>query len=234
MSILVPDLRDQLPRRSITSPLNWQRTGAAFVSAGAVLLAGLVIALSLDVGPQARHMGYHILAMNIIAPLVAGIAVGWRGDIRDTKASWLWIATITQIAAVWLSHAPSAQAAAMASLGFQLAMHGMLLATAIWFWASVLSLSDAQRWQALPALLLTGKLVCLLAVLLIFAPRELYDAHHHHAVRTLDDQHLAGLLMVVACPLSYLVAAFVIVVQLLKNARQESSVSVGQSAHGAG
>lgn len=229
MSILVPDLHDQVPRRSISSPLNWQRAGAALMSSGAVLLVGTLIALSLDLGWQARHMGYHIFAMNIIAPVVAGIAVGWRVNARDTKTSSLWIATITQIAAVWLSHTPSAQSAAMASHGFQLVMHAMLLATAVWFWVSVLSLPDVKRWQALPALLLTGKLVCLLAALLIFAPRQLYAAHHQHAARALDDQHLAGLLMVVACPLSYLVAAFVIVVQLLKAARQAD-----RSAHGVG
>ena len=33
----------------------------------------------------------------------------------------------------------------------------------------------------LPALLLTGKLVCLLAALLVFAPRALYGAGHAHA-----------------------------------------------------
>ena len=42
--------------------------------------------------------------------------------------------------------------------------------------------------------------------LLIFAPRTLYHL-------ALDDQQLAGLLMITVCPLSYLVAAVVLAVQ---------------------
>ena len=79
----------------------------------------------------------------------------------------------------------------------------------------LLSLPDARRWHAIPALLLTGKLVCLLAVLLVFAPRALYGTAHAHGVSALDDQHLAGLLMIAACPLSYLVAAIMITVALV-------------------
>jgi putative membrane protein len=59
------------------------------------------------------------------------------------------------------------------------------------------------------ALLLTGKLTCLLAVLLVFAPRALYP----HAA--LADQQFAGLLMLAACPLSYLGAALVITLRIV-------------------
>ena len=99
----------------------------------------------------------------------------------------------------------------------QLAIHGVLLIAAMLFWLSLLSLPEPRRWHALPALLLTGKLVCLLAALLVFAPRALYGASHQHAalMQPLDDQQLAGLLMIAACPLSYLVAAVVITVQLI-------------------
>ena len=215
-------------------PLMWRKAGAALTSAGAVFLIGAIIVLSCDSGPQARHMGLHILAMNVVAPAVAGIFVAhWRR--RDTKPSWLWIATVAQIAVVWISHAPPVQTAAMAFPGIQLAAHGLLLASALSFWMLLLSLPDSRRWHALPALLLTGKLVCLLAALLVFAPRALYGAGHGHSpgIPPLDDQHLAGLLMMAACPLSYLVAAVVITAQLLDRGDAVDTALLRQPAHGA-
>jgi putative membrane protein len=211
----------------------WRKAGAALTSAGAVILLGSIIVLSGDLGPQARHMGWHILAMNVVAPVAAGMLVA-RPQAADAKPSWLWIATIAQVAVIWIAHAPSVQTAAMAFPGIQLAMHGVLLAAAFSFWMLLLCLPDARRWHALPALLLTGKLVCLLAALLVFAPRALYGTDHAHGPLThpLDDQHLAGLLMIAACPLSYLVAAVVIAVQLLSRDYKAGAALLQQPAHG--
>lgn len=211
------------------------RNGAALTSAGAVLVVGMIAALSADFGPQAHHMGLHILAMNIVAPVVAAMIVThWR--VRDARPSWLWIATVAQIAAVWISHAPPVQAAAMSLPAVQFATHGLLLVAALAFWTLLLSLPDARRWHAIPALLLTGKLVCLLAALLVFAPRALYGAGHQHGapLQPLDDQQLAGLLMIAACPLSYLVAAIVITVQLINRNQAPDAALLRPSAHGAG
>jgi putative membrane protein len=124
----------------------------------------------------------------------------------------------------------------MAFPGIQLAMHGVLLAAAFSFWMLLLCLPDARRWHALPALLLTGKLVCLLAALMVFAPRALYGTGHAPGPLThpLDDQHLAGLLMIAGCPLSYLVAAVVITVQLLNRGHAADAASLRQPAHGTG
>jgi putative membrane protein len=215
--------------------LTWPKASAALISAGAVCLIGTAIVLSCDLGPQARHMGLHILAMNVVAPVIAGI-VAARSRKSEAKPSWLWISTIAQIAAVWIMHAPPVQAAAMAFPGIQFAMHGLLLASALSFWMLLLSLPVAPRWHALPALLLTGKLVCLLAALLVFAPRALYGASHQHGriMPSLDDQQLAGLLMIAACPLSYLVAAVVITVQLLNPDRATGATFLRQPAQSAG
>ncbi len=64
------------------------------------------------------------------------------------------------------------------------------------------------------ALLVSGKLACLLGVLFVFAPRPLlaHAGHFVHA-QVLADQHLAGLLMIAACPLSYVLTAVVLAVQ---------------------
>lgn len=215
-------------------PMMWRKASAALMSAGAVFLIGSVVGLFCHYGPQARHMGLHILAMNVVAPAVAGIFVACRQG-RDAKPYWLWIATGAQIVALWVSHAPPVQTAAMAFPGIQLATHGLLLATALSFWVLLLSLPESRRWHALPALLLSGKLVCLLAALLVFAPRALYGAGHGHGpfISSLDDQHLAGLIMLAACPLSYLVAAVVIATQLLSPGHAAESALSRQPAHGA-
>ena len=216
-------------------PLMWSKAGAALISACVLFLIGAIVVVSADFGPQARHMGSHILAMNVVAPVVAGFVVA-HGQGHRSKPSWLWVATVAQIAAVWISHAPSVQTAAMALPGVQIATHGFLLAAALSFWVLLLSLPDTRRWHAIPALLLTGKLVCLLAALLVFAPRALYGTGHGNGafVHPLDDQHLAGLLMIAACPLSYLVAAVVITIQLLNRGHAAEAALLRRPAHGAG
>lgn len=186
----------------------------ALVASGTCVLAvGTVLAGLLDFGPHARHMAAHILAMNVVAPVLAVIALARRKGLPG-GASLLWLATVVQIAMLWVWHAPIAQNLVLHSSGAMIVAHLALLLAATAFWAFLLSLQGSSRWQAIPALLLTGKLVCLLAVLLVFAPRAIYDSANH-AAHGLGDQHLAGLLMLAACPLSYLVAAVVITVDLI-------------------
>lgn len=204
--------------------------GAAVISASAVLIAGVIIGLFHDLGPQARHMGMHILSMNVIAPLLAALVIARRQHYGSQPAHF-WIVTLAQIAAVWMMHAPTIQAAAIDRPGLQFAIHGFLFLVALWFWTTLLSLPQARRWHAIPALLLSGKLVCLLAALLVFAPRTLYGTVQARgaAAHALDDQHLAGLLMIAACPLSYLVAAIIITVQLVSRVRDADTIALRPS-----
>ena len=187
-------------------------TSVASASAGAVLVIGAIIALSHELGPQARHMALHIATMNIAAPLLAALIVA-RTALPDAQPRWLWLAALIQVVALWAAHAPAIQHHAMVT-DVQLATHGILMLSAVAFWTLLLALPHARRWHAIPPLLLTGKLVCLLAVLLVFAPRALYG--HDHGGAALADQQLAGLLMIAACPLSYLVAATVLTVTLVR------------------
>src|SRR5690606_17201760 len=120
-----------------------------------------------------------------------------------------------QIGALWGWHAPGVFERAMEEPWLTAAMHGSLFAVALFFWLCVLGIDGHERWKSIVALLATGKLFCLFGVLLIFAPRSLYDlqlAHFGHAQATssIVDQQLAGLLMVAACPLTYIVAGVVI------------------------
>jgi putative membrane protein len=186
---------------------------ALVASSTCILAVGTLLAGFLEFGPHARHMAAHILAMNVAAPVLAAITlVRWKR--QRGSVSLLWFATFVQIAMLWVWHAPIAQKLILHTPGAMIAAHAALLLAATAFCGSLLCLTGSSRWHAIPALLLTGKLVCLLAALLVFAPRALYGSADH-AAHGLGDQHLAGLLMLAACPLSYLVAAVFITVHLI-------------------
>ena len=189
------------------------RNMPAIVSAGTVLAVGAVLVGGRDPGPLSLHMSAHILAMNVAAPTLAALLVTRS---RSFSPAWLWAAALVQLAALWGAHLPSVHSAAAASDLLQVGMRGILLLASLAFWSAVLALPDARRWHAIAALLLSGKIVCFLAVLLVFAPRALYGNHVHAPdIPALADQQLAGLLMIAACPLSYLLAAIIITVQLI-------------------
>jgi putative membrane protein len=189
---------------------------AALVSAGAVLLAGAPLALIHEFGHLSQHMALHILSMNVAAPIAAALIVG-LGAPRPVGPRLLWAVAAAQILALWFLHTPRFHAMAVHGQAIAMAVHGLLACLALAFWIVLLSLGPRQRWHAPAALLLTGKLACLLAAFLIFSPRLLYSAleHAHGTHISLSDQQLAGLLMIVACPLSYLIAAVLITLELI-------------------
>jgi putative membrane protein len=82
-----------------------------------------------------------------------------------------------------------------------------LFVVALLFWLAVIDRARRSALQPILALLLTGKLACLLGALLVFAPRVLYPDHHVGSdpmlASGMADQQLAGLIMIAACPLSY-------------------------------
>ena len=99
-----------------------------------------------------------------------------------------------------------------------IAMHMSLAISAVLFWIAVIGNAREHAFRSVFALLITGKLYCLYGVLLIFASRELFHAmdHGHHAISQ-SDQQLAGLIMVSACPLTYVAAAVAIIAIWLKD-----------------
>jgi putative membrane protein len=189
-------------------------TVAAIASAVMVLFAGIPLTLIHEVGHLSQHMALHILSMNIAAPLAAAAFVR-RGPARPITAKYLWMLAATQMLVLWFVHTPRFHAIAAHDVALALVTHALLGVLAFGFWVALLRLGPPQRWHAPAALLLTGKLACLLAALLIFSPRLLYAAHAHGAATGLDDQQLAGLLMIVACPLSYLGAAVLLTLALI-------------------
>lgn len=159
-----------------------------------------------------QHMISHIVAMNIVAPAVAlGMQ---RGDLLVIRylSKGLTPALILQLCLLWGWHIPDVLAAAHGSHVLMTLMHASLFISAFWFWAATFAKAHTQGWHSLSALLVTGKLFCLLGVLLTFAPRPLYlgIGVSIESSAMLADQQMAGLLMLVACPLTYVLAAIVI------------------------
>ena len=174
-----------------------------------VLASALTVAAALSLllpiitlGDVSSHMVAHILVMSVAAPLltVLGSLLSPR---RGASTRQLWAATTGQIVLLWAWHLPSAHHFAAATILGTMVMHASLLGAAILFWDALIRLQWSQQWHGILALLVTGKLACLLAGLLVFATRPLF---YHAGAAPLDDQQLAGLLMIVACPASYVLA----------------------------
>ena len=180
------------------------------------------------------HMAQHLVLLNIAAPLLAlgapgatllaAISPGWRCAIGTTmfgprwRTAWRWltavsVATVLQQVALWSWHAPPAIALSLQSDAVHALMHVSLLAAAFLFWATVLR--SVRRYGAsVAALLITAKLCTLLGALLIFARSVAYPAYAGRAAAwgfsPLEDQQLAGLLMMPAGGIVYVVAAVII------------------------
>jgi putative membrane protein len=170
-------------------------------------------------GHLSMQMLVHILLMNAVAPVIALAASGSVWGASPRLRSLLFPATVAQLAVLWAWHAPPVLDAVMQSNALHLAMQASLLLVALWFWKAVFYAREDRRWRAILALLVTSKVFCLLGVLLVFAPRALYlGAAEHGAAQSasiLGDQQLAGLLMLVACPVTYLIAGTVIAARWL-------------------
>ncbi|MCA1490327.1 cytochrome c oxidase assembly protein [Ensifer sp. NBAIM29] len=168
-------------------------------------------------GPLASHMVMHILLMNLLAPLAAMSACAFWQQGREPAGGALAFATAAQLLSLWLWHAPPLLTRALASAPLHLLMYGSLLLTAFLFWWVVLRFRGNHSWKPILSLLVTSKLYCVLGVLFLFAPRVLFTgiagdpgtgAPTPEAV--LADQQLAGLLMLTACPATYILGGIVL------------------------
>ncbi|MGJ0484564.1 MAG: cytochrome c oxidase assembly protein [Methylomicrobium sp.] len=184
-----------------------------FVELAAVsVLAFLAFCYGEIAGLFSRHMIIHIILMTIAAPVLASLlqksaySVTPLISIRSLAAS-----TILQMALFFAWHSPPGWAAI--GQGNDAIMQATLFFSALWFWLTVFTQASRHLWRTVAALLLTGKLFCLIAVLLTFAPRVLHGAVASGLASADDlaDQQLAGLLMISVCPLTYVLAAIVLI-----------------------
>jgi len=196
------------------------RDNSGAVLAGALAVPGAIlfaVAMS-EPGPLSWHMGLHIAAMNVVAPSLAVMLSRYGRSPARGRPGAIWCFALAQLAVLWVAHSPSVHHHLHPVAAGFILLHVLLFTVALAFWMSVAA-AVAHRWQAMLALLISGKFACLLGVLLVFAPRLLFGAHAEHATPTatsLSDQQLAGLLMITACPLSYVLPAVVLAVQAVK------------------
>jgi putative membrane protein len=190
----------------------------------AVILTLVFVAPANASAPLSAHMGSHIALMNFLAPLIALAVIAFaapRVSLPDN--AMVLPATVSQIFLLWVVHAPTVLIAAMSNSVLHVGLQALLFLVALWFWIAIFLQAPRRFWRAIFALLVTGKLFCLLGALLVFAPRPLYAAHGVHTISAVidvtgvEDQQLAGLLMLVACPLSYVVAGIAITARAIRS-----------------
>lgn len=196
---------------------------AAIVGAVAVLAAGAIVLPQVEIGPLSLQMTLHLAVMNVAAPLAAAALAG-RIATGLLNRPFVWTAACGQIVLLWAWHAPAMQHMAAGSMTWHLLMLGSMVAAGLLFWVAVVGTAAKARWDGVLALLLTGKLACLLGALLIFSPRALYQLQGPAA---LEDQQLAGLLMITACPLSYVVAGVVLAAQAIGELERRNPLTAG-------
>jgi putative membrane protein len=224
----VSKLGSNFPPAVTTRRKLWGKGGlwlAVGVAVSAFVIGQLTIMYA-PLGPRSAHMASHIVTMNVFAPWLA-VALWSRGGealllFQSSKA--VLLAASLQLALLWMWHAPRVVAAGAGQPWAHVVVQAALLGASLSFWLGVLAMEGSQRWRAVVATLLTGKIFCLLGALLLFAPRLLYaDAAIGHGARltslaeSLADQQTAGLMMLVACPLCYVGAGVAIAAKWLRD-----------------
>ncbi|MGD9924745.1 MAG: cytochrome c oxidase assembly protein [Pseudorhodoplanes sp.] len=192
----------------------------------------LTLATSLSLFPDtadaheslATHMTFHIVVMNVLAPVGALGLLGFGviPTLGAVAGRTLLAATLVQIIALWALHSPALLTAALLSAHAFFLAQAVLFFVALWFWLAVLSQPPREFWRGSFALLMTGKLFCLLGALFVFSPRALYSGMQicstgaDPAISASQDQQLAGLMMLIACPFSYVLAGIVLASRALR------------------
>ncbi|MGJ0395243.1 MAG: cytochrome c oxidase assembly protein [Methylocystis sp.] len=187
----------------------WDSRSKLVVAVIVACAVGLAARLGPGLGPRASHMATHILLMSALAPVLAVLWMRFTSAPVLATGRALAIVTLAQLALLYAWHAPGAPAYVERHSTAHLLMHASLLATALLFWLAILGDTGVGRWRGVAALAITGKLACLLGVLLVFAPRVLDASAASWGATTettLADQRLAGLLMLAACPASYVLS----------------------------
>ncbi len=187
----------------------------AFMELAALAVLALLTLYYVEIaGAFSRHMIIHIALMTVVAPVLASLLQKLRySSAKPASVATLFAVITLQAALLFAWHSPPGIGLAMEGHAGALLMQATLLFSALWFWLTVFNQTGEHLWRAVVALLLTGKLFCLIAVLLTFAPRVLYGvtATNTHITIDLADQQLAGLLMVTVCPITYVLAAVVLI-----------------------
>ena len=176
------------------------------------------------------HMVEHELLMVVAAPLLVtarpleawtwGLPFAWRGALgrlghaRILGALWRFItdpvaAWTLHAIALWIWHVPLLFDAALANEDVHIAQHASFLATALFFWWTVLPRTRPAA-HAMAGLFTTMLHTGALGALLAIAPAAWYATYRTttaaFGLDPLEDQQLGGLVMWVPASFAYLAA----------------------------
>lgn len=187
----------------------------------ASLFAGLVLlplGWSLSRWGMTGHMAAHMIAVAVAAPL---LAAGIQGQRFDPAERWPrfaspLVAAMVEAVIVWGWHVPALRRLADHQPLWLVAEQASFLAAGLLLWSAVLA--PRHRATGVMALLVTSMHMTLLGALIGLAPRPLYS---HHGAGALEDQQMAGVVMLLVGGIAYLVGGLAMLGRLLQT-RQEA------------
>lgn len=211
--------------------LIWQ--ALAFALSWLALVAVLLSPLdSLAEISFAAHMAQHVVLLVIapplmvlgkpFAPLIAALPPAWRRPLGTQilrrlsrrpwrLLTWLPVAASLHSIVIWLWHVPLAFQAALENEFVHAIEHLSLLGSALLFWWSVIHAGRrgySRYGSGILSLFLVAMHTKLLGALIAFAPAPLYAAYANSSspwgLSALEDQQLAGLIMLLPCEIIYL------------------------------
>lgn len=181
------------------------------------------------------HMAQHIVLMGIAAPLLVlgkpaatimrALPRGWQrslaliGSSGTWRRVWAWMTTISAAAALQVLvflfwHAPQAIAVSLRNDPVHWVMHGTIFGCALLFWAALVRRQKQSLGSGLVSLLVMFKVSLISGALLAFAPVAFYSSYGTRPMAwgfsLLEDQQLAGLLMMTVGSMMYAVAAIIL------------------------
>jgi putative membrane protein len=206
------------------------RPWRALAFAGGMLALAAALLAPLDV-LFASHMLQHTALALLAAPLLIlgaphvallwALPLAWRLRLRDglwrgLRGSWRLLAGLPvacglYVAVFWLWHLPALYQLALESRAAHLLAHGSFLGTALLFWHAVGLGARRPHGAGILALFVAGVQNSLLSALILTAQTPWYAGHARNAllcnIAPLDDQRMAGLIMMLPCDAIYLGAA---------------------------
>jgi putative membrane protein len=222
----------------------WQ--AAAFAGGLLVLLLALVSPLDALSGALfSAHMAQHMLLVLAAAPLLAlggPLALLWalprrlRRGLHRWRAYWSWleslpIAWAAYAAALWLWHLPALYQAGLRNEAVHALEHASLLGGAALFWWALLRPAGRAWYGArVLAVFVFAIQSSFLGALLLASRAPWYASYAAQAQRwgvtPLEDQQLAGLIMMLPGDLVYLLAAAGLFALWLRSAERETGSGV--------
>ncbi|WP_230481572.1 cytochrome c oxidase assembly protein [Sphingomonas sp. Leaf21] len=158
------------------------------------------------------HMVAHMIAVAVAAPLLALAVQESRYDParRWPRLANPMIAALIEAVIVWGWHVPALRRLADHAPLWLVVEQASFLVAGLLLWSAVLA--PRHRAAGVVALLVTSMHMTLLGALIGLAPRPLYS---HHGAAALEDQQIAGVVMLLIGGIAYLCGGLAMLGRLL-------------------